>query len=116
MITSNVSIDLSSILPQVQESVDKTQIVLDEQVLKDSNYFIPFDTANLRDSSLIASEIGKGVLLWDTPYAKRLYWNPQYNFSKDSNPHASGLWFDHAKAMNLPAWIALTQTEVENNL
>lgn len=30
----------------------------------------------------------------EAPYARRLYFHPEYNFSKDGNPNAGGLWFD----------------------
>lgn len=37
-------------------------------------------------------KIPKVSLVFDTPYARRLYWNPQFNFRKDKNPNAQGLW------------------------
>lgn len=30
----------------------------------------------------------------DTPYARRLYFHPEYKFNKKNNPHAGGRWFD----------------------
>ena len=77
---------------------------LSQQVLADSNYFIPKDTGELEQSSLIHSDFENGKLVWNTPYAARLYWNPQYNFSTDVNPHASGLWFEVAKQNNMDSW------------
>ncbi len=81
------------------------QMQLDQDVLKDSNYFIPKQIGTLEGSGLRASDIGKGKVIWDTPYAKRLYHNPQYNFSKDKNPNAQGLWFEAAKARKKPGWL-----------
>jgi len=78
---------------------------LDNDVLKDSNYFIPKDTGELERSSIRSSEIGKGRLFWNTKYARRLYYNPQYNFSKDVSPNARGLWFEAAKSQKRPGWI-----------
>lgn len=36
----------------------------------------------------------KGVvrLTFNTPYARRLYFHPEYNFSHDENPNAQGEW------------------------
>lgn len=34
----------------------------------------------------------KVSIIFDTPYARRLYWNPQFNFRTDKNPNAQGLW------------------------
>lgn len=90
------------------------QKILDSQALKDSNYFIPADTWNLRDSSLIHTKVGSGLLVWNTPYASALYWNPQYNFSEDKNPNASGLWFEEAKAKYLDDWLKQAQKAVRS--
>ena len=92
------------------------QPFLDQMVLKDSNYYIPADTWNLRDSSLMHSDIGSGKLVWQTPYARRLYYNPQYNFSKDKNPNARGLWFEEAKSKHRKRWIKDTEREVRRRL
>lgn len=31
-------------------------------------------------------------IIFDTPYARRLYWHPEYNFRHDKNINAQGLW------------------------
>src|SRR5690554_7684868 len=87
-----VRIETKQIKPKVKKAVEQAQRVVDSQVLKDSNRYAPMDTGNLINSSLRASQIGQGRLVWDTPYARRLYYNPQYNFSKARNPQAGGLW------------------------
>ena len=30
----------------------------------------------------------------NTPYARRLYFHPEYHFRTDNNPNAQGRWFD----------------------
>lgn len=42
------------------------------------------DTSRIKD--MVAA------IIFDTPYARRLYWNPQYNFRKDKNINAQGKW------------------------
>ena len=32
---------------------------------------------------------------FNTPYARRLYYHPEYNFRTDQNPNAQGLWLRH---------------------
>lgn len=80
------------------------QRALDAQVLKDSNYYAPQDQNNLIESSLRFTNPGSGMIIWQTPYARRLYYNPQYHFSKDKNPNARGLWFEAAKAAHVKEW------------
>ncbi|MCY9734167.1 hypothetical protein M5X17_10450 [Paenibacillus alvei] len=37
---------------------------------------------------------GKVKIVYDTPYARRLYWHPEYRFRQDKNRNARGLWLD----------------------
>lgn len=112
----NVKIDENKIGKRIDRAIDKAQFALDNQILKDSNYFIPFDRGDLLDSSITHSEIGQGQLVWLTPYARRLYYNPQYNFSTDRNPNAGGLWFERAKSLHSDEWIELVQKKVDENV
>ena len=40
------------------------------------------------------SRNGTVSLVHATPYARRLYYHPEYGFSKDENPNARGKWFE----------------------
>ena len=42
-----------------------------------------------------ASDAQNGTvsLISSTPYARRLYYHPEYNFRKDENPNARGNWY-----------------------
>jgi hypothetical protein len=59
---------------------------------------IPRDSGNLQnDNSFVdysESSNGKVTLVSSTPYARRLYYHPEYNFSKAENPKAKGKWYD----------------------
>lgn len=105
MIRTRVKIQLNDLQGTIDKRTQKGQAVLDEQVLKDSNYYAPLDTSELINSSIRMSRIGSGVLIWSTPYARRLYFNPQYEFSRDKNPNAQGLWYEAAKANHLQDWV-----------
>ena len=39
-------------------------------------------------------EKGKAIIGVDTPYARRVYFHPEYNFKKNKNPNAQGMWFE----------------------
>lgn len=104
MFKMNVKVDLKGVNKKLRNN-KQAQARLDQIVLKDSNQFAPMQEGTLITSSLTASKIGQGQLIWDTPYARRLYWNPQYNFSKNVNPNARGLWFEAAKSVYLHKWL-----------
>ena len=59
---------------------------------------MPFKTGELQNRStfLDDSQSIKGTVkvISDTPYARRLYFHPEYNFKKDNNPNAGGMWFE----------------------
>lgn len=57
---------------------------------------VPRDTGQLEDVKFFVddSQLEKGVvsLVFEGPYARRLYYHPEYNFSHAENPNAQGLW------------------------
>lgn len=59
---------------------------------------MPFKTGALQNRSTFVddSQSNQGVVsvISDTPYARRLYFHPEYNFSKAANPNAGGMWFE----------------------
>ena len=59
---------------------------------------MPFDDGTLQNESTMIdtsrSKYGEVTISSDLPYARRLYFHPEYNFSKDNNPNAGGRWYD----------------------
>ena len=59
---------------------------------------IPFDEGTLQNvqSGVNKDSLNKGQLeiYHDTPYAARLYYNPQYDFNQEFNPNAKGEWWE----------------------
>lgn len=58
---------------------------------------MPFDTGNLQNESTFIDKTnrreGKVSLVSSTPYARRLYFHPEYHFQKHENPNAGGEWY-----------------------
>lgn len=58
----------------------------------------PRDTGHLQDESTFIdysqSNQGKVTIVSSTPYARRLYFHPKYDFQKTANPHAKGQWYE----------------------
>lgn len=40
------------------------------------------------------SSQGQVSIAFNTPYARRMYFHPEYNFRKVDNPHAKGMWLE----------------------
>lgn len=70
-----------------------------EAVLSDikTSAVVPKDTGELERSRFVdLKDIRNAVarIVFDTPYARRLYWHPEYNFRTDKNPNAQGKWME----------------------
>lgn len=58
---------------------------------------VPKDKGILERSGFVDESQLNGLvasIVFDTPYARRLYWNPQFNFRKDKNANAQGKWME----------------------
>lgn len=59
---------------------------------------MPFDKGNLQNESSFVdysdSGQGKATLVSNTPYARRLYYHPEYNFQTEENPNTKGHWYE----------------------
>ena len=59
---------------------------------------VPRDTGNLQNEAFFVDTSRSGqfevALIHSTPYARRLYFHPEYHFDHDKNPYARGKWFE----------------------
>lgn len=95
----------------VSETLVATADALHSDLVK--NQTMPFDTGALqnrdggvnrngekvRGTHIERSKKNKGVvtIISDTPYARRLYYHPEYNFQQIHNKNAGGMWFEPYK-------------------
>lgn len=98
---------VTSTVELYQETVDKllkAQIIALEQTAKALHtevvqaQVMPRDTGHLQNDSTFVdysqSKNGTVSLVSQTPYARRLYYHPEYNFQTKENPNAQGEWLD----------------------
>lgn len=59
---------------------------------------MPRDTGAMQNENTFVdtskSSSGKASIVTSTPYARRLYFHPEYHFKKDENPNAKGKWLE----------------------
>lgn len=72
-------------------------------ILNDCNLYCKEDTGMLIMSSLIHSRLKDGLLIWNTPYAARQYYEIQTAY-KDVNSQAVWRWCEHAKQLHSADW------------
>lgn len=81
---------------KLQEIAQKAFELTVEAVLSDirMSQTVPKNTGELERSGFTEIDVKKMVarIVFDTPYARRLYWHPEYDFRQDKNQYAGGLW------------------------
>ena len=97
---------------KIQAKIDNTSQngleMLSSQILKDCNLYCKEDTGMLIMSSFIHSDLKKGRLVWQTPYAARQYYEIQTAY-KDVNANASWRWCELAKSLHQADWTRQAQ-------
>lgn len=77
-------------------ALEKTGEALHTEVVQAQ--VMPRDTGHLQNDSTFVdysqSKSGTVSLVYQAPYARRLYFHPEYNFSKVENPNAQGKWLE----------------------
>lgn len=89
-----MAVKITRNMPQIRAKIEAgtelATIAVTEAVVEYGNIFVREDQGTLKDSALIKSRPRDGVAVWDTPYAKKVYYTGQP--SKDKNPQASLMW------------------------
>lgn len=108
-------IDKHKIEARVESAFKQGMSVLAGEILNDCNQYCKEDSGTLIASSLIHSRLNEGRLIWQTPYARRQYWEIRTAY-KDVNPHASWKWCEVAKKRHLGQWQRQAEIVLRNNL
>ena len=73
---------------------------ISEEILADCNEYCKEDTHALIDSSIEHSQPEKGLLIWETAYAKRQYWEIKTSLT----PGRTWKWCETAKRKQKKRW------------
>lgn len=97
MIKVNSTVKLN--FPKINQ-LTRAQVAALEQTAEDLHTEVeqaqvfPRDTGALQNESTFVdtseSSHGKASIISSTPYARRLYFHPEFHFKKDENPNAKG--------------------------
>ena len=98
-VKSSVTLNLPRIRQLTQAAItalEQTGEALHTEVVQAQ--VMPFDTGHLEEDATFVdySDSVDGIvrIVSSTPYARRLYYHPEYNFQTDENPFAGGEWFE----------------------
>lgn len=107
-----VTTDIQAIKERIARDKRKMMFKVTTQALKDSNRYARRQSGELIKSSLIATDYENGLLVWNTPYAKRVYWTGTPLGNK--NPKARLMWAHFAKTQHNKTWLKIAQKEASN--
>ena len=98
-VSSSVKINSGKIKRSTQAQMNalgKTAEALHTEVVQAQ--VIPRDTGTLQNEKTFVdySDIQRGIarIVSEGPYARRLYFHPEYNFQTEENPNAKGRWYE----------------------
>ncbi|BFH60746.1 minor capsid protein [Paenibacillus azoreducens] len=75
-----------------QQAIEMTAEAVKTDIV--TSQVVPKQTGELERSGHVVVDRGKARIVFDTPYARRLYWHPEYNFRTDKNQNARGKWME----------------------
>lgn len=78
-----------------KRNLDNVQKFVDLEVLRKTDPYVPMDKGTLKSSGTRHTVIGSGNVKYQTPYARRMYYNPSYNFQ--GSPMRGAYWFERMK-------------------
>lgn len=101
MIRVNSRVDINRrVLRNITEAhvkaLEKTAEALHTDIIQAQ--VMPRDTGALQGEKTFVDysdvSCGHAAIVSEGPYARRLYYHPEYHFSKEENPNAKGEWFE----------------------
>ena len=108
-----ITISRAAVQAKVNNAWKENLFALTTEILADCNQYVKRSPEHtMRDSSLIHSKPGDGLIVWETPYAKRQYWEIQTALT----PGTTWRWIETAKRNHLTQWQNAAQRGFIDNL
>lgn len=100
---AKVDVDLSGLEKKFSESsLRAKQAVFAQRVAFDMRKHVPVDEGTLRDSEPMSSNYEQGHIIWNPPYAERVYEADSVRTTK--NHQAKPHWADYTKEKKMDDW------------
>ena len=107
-----IKVDPNKCAAKVMGAWGKGLFALSSQILGDCNQYVKVDQHTLEASSYTASQLSEGKLIWDTPYARRQYWEIKTSLT----PGRTWKWCETAKRKHKSDWQKLAEKLLKENL
>lgn len=107
-----ITIDKAQIKQKIDSAAEKALWATTTEIKADCNEFVKRDIGTLENSAQIKSEPQKGLITYDTPYAKRQYWEIKTSLT----PGRTWRWFETAKQKYGDRWKGLYEKALKRFL
>lgn len=107
-----ININPNRVGAKVQGAWKDTLPALSEEILADCNEYCKVDQNTLIMSSLAHSKPQEGRLIWETPYARRQYWEIKTSLT----PGRTWKWCETAKRKHKERWQRLAERGLREHL
>lgn len=107
-------LDSYSMIDRIERELDNNlshaQKMLDHAIMSDTDPFVPMRQGTLASSVIRATEVGSGIIEYDTPYARHMYYGVHYKTGKPfkystlKHPLACKEWVKASRAVNMGKW------------
>lgn len=104
-----VTLNKANVLRRIRNGTDNARIMVTENVKKYSDPYTPEDKGNLIGDAKVNPQ--EGTITYDKPYAKKLWYGVDINFSQDKKEdgYATFKWCDKGVQANKKALDTVAQ-------
>lgn len=104
--------------PRFTQGFTSAQAIFAQEVAKQMDRYIPFRTGTLKNSVHLASDYERGVLIYNTPYARKQYYlHPMGEGVKDvKGGHRGSYWGQRCDADFHPYFVRFAKRAVKKEL
>lgn len=110
-----ISIQKAKVEAKIDAAFTRGLPELTEEIKNDCNRYCKVDNGTLQASADAHSKPAQGLVIWQTPYARRQYWEIK-SANADKNPNARWKWCEYAKRVHAEEWKRMAQKLFERNL
>ena len=107
-----IQIDQNKVGAKVMGAWKESLLPLSGQIMQDCNKYVKVDSHAMELSSGAASDLHNGKIVWDTPYAKRQYWEIKTSLT----PGRTWKWCETAKRKFKSDWQKLAEKLLRSKL
>ena len=111
-----VFIDRHKVEHRIEYGFKKGLGMLANEILNDMNEYCKMDNGGLIASSYTHSKLDEGLIVWETPYARRQYYEIKTAIKDNGKPNATWKWGHVAKKKHMHQWERQAQRLLEMNL